>query len=423
MKKWYKLDNAAKLFPSVTNIKNTSVYRISAVLISPVDVDALQQAADTVFDRFPMFTVKLRRGVFWNYLESSTDKIVIAEDQQYPCRNIDPTTNNGYLFKVLYYKNRVSVEVFHALTDGNGAVEFLKSLLYYYLLYMGHEMDTEYRILLADSGVDIHDMEDAFRRYYKDCYVESVRNSRAYHIKGTAFEQFGNNVVHGVVSASQLNALAKQKGSTITAYLSALLSYSIYQTRIKYSKSNAPVVIAVPVNLRKAFPSRTLRNFFGVVNLGARITEDTTLDELIFRTNEMLKYKTGKENLQNIIYNNVALERNKATLFVPLFLKNWFVNLGFHVLGESKRTLTLSNIGNIILPQQMYKHVELIEALVYPSNKSPMNCGISSVNDKLVITFTRNIVESDILQYFFSTLAGEAGLEVKIYSNDWGINE
>lgn len=422
LNKWYKLDNAAKLFPSVTNTKNTSVYRISAVLKDRIDADALQKAADTVFDRFPMFTVKLRKGVFWNYLDENTEKIVIEEDEQYPCRDIDPNTNNGYLFKVLYYQNRVSIEVFHSLTDGNGTIEFLKSLLYYYLIYLGKNIDPEGKILLADTGVDVLDMEDSFRRYYKDCYVERVITSKSYHVKGTRFEHFGNNVVHGVVSASALNALAKQKGCTITAYLTTLLIYSIYQTRIKFSEQNAPVVISIPANLRKAFPSRTLRNFFGVVNIGIKVNEDASFDELIIRVNEMLKQKTGKENLQNIIYNNVALERNKATLFIPLFLKSWFVDFGFRTLGESRRTMTLSNVGNIILPQQMYDYIDVIEAVVYPSNKSPVSCGVCTVNDKLTITFTRSIVEADILQYFFSYLADQAGLDVRVYSNDWGRN-
>ncbi|OBZ13182.1 MULTISPECIES: hypothetical protein [Bacillales] len=420
MDKWYKLDNAAKLFPSVANTKNTSVYRISAVLRDPIEPEALQLAADTVFDRFPMFTVKLRKGVFWNYLDANNERIVIAEEQQYPCPDIDPKTNNGYLFKVLYYKNRVSIEVFHSLTDGNGAIEFLKSLLYYYLANTGQEVDPEGKILLADTGVDASDMEDSFRTHFKDCYVENYRNSKSYHIKGTRFEIFGNNVVHGIVSGNQLNQAAKQKGSTVTAYLTALLIYSIYQTRNKYSERNEPVVIAIPANLRKMFPSRTLRNFFGVVNIGAKVTEDTTFDELVARTGEMLKQKTSKQNLQSFIYNNVALERNKATMFVPLFLKSWFVNWGFQTLGESKKTMTLSNLGNIILPQQMYEYIEQIEAVVYPTNKSPISCGICTVNDRMAITFTRNIVEADILQYFFAYLANQAGLEVKVYSNDWG---
>lgn len=420
MQKWYKLDNAAKLFPSVANTKNTSVYRVSAVMSEPVDIEILQHAADTVFVRFPMFMVKLRKGIFWNYLDAAVNGLKVEEERQYPCRDIDPIESNGYLFKILYFNNRISVEFFHALTDGYGAVEFLKSLLFYYLKYAGNDINPENLILLADDGVDNPEKEDSFNKHYKDAYYESVSGRKAYHIKGTPFERFGNNVVHGTMSASKLNNIAKQNNCTITSYLTALLIYSIYQTQLKDSEHNPPVVVAIPVNLRKAFPSESLRNFFGVVNIGVKVTETTSFDDLLVATREMLKQKTTKLNLQNIIYNNVALERNRATLFIPLFLKSLFVNAGFNSLGENKRTISLSNIGNIKLPQQMDEHIKQIEALVYPSNKSPMNCGICTVNDKLTITFTRNIAEADILQYFFSHLAQQDELEVNVYSNDWG---
>lgn len=134
----------------------------------------------------------------------------------------------------------------------------------------------------------------------------------------------------------------------------------------------------------------------------------------------MLSQKTTKFNSQNIICNNVALEQNRATMLFPLFLKDQFVNAGFNTLGENKKTVSLSNLGNIQLPQQMYAHIEHIEALVYPPNKIPMNCGVCSVDDKLTITFTRNIAGADILQYYFSHLAQLDGLEVKIHANDWG---
>lgn len=420
MQKWYKLDNAAKLFPSVTNTKNTSVYRVAAVMKEPVDAVRLQQAADAVFDRFPMFMVKLRKGVFWNYLETVREGIKVEEEQQYPCCDMDPLDNNGYLFTIFYSNNRISVEFFHSLTDGYGAVEFLKSLLFYYLFYQGHDIDAEGKILLAEEGADPLEMEDSFKRYYEDTYYESVSGRKAYHIKGTSFEYSGNNVVHGVMSASKLNAIAKQHGCTITSYLTALLIDSIYQTQIRHREHNAPVVVAIPVNLRQAFPSRTLRNFFGVVNVGVKVTETTTLDELLLASTEILKQKTTLLNLRNIICNNVALEHNRATRVVPLFVKNRFVSAGFTTRGENKKTISLSNIGRIQLPQQMYAHIEQIEALFYPTSKSPMNCSVCSVGDALTITFTRNIAEADILQHFFSYLAQQDGLEVKVYSNDWG---
>ena len=422
MIRWYKLDNAAKVFPSVTSMKNSSVFRVSAVLKEKVDPDILQKAVDNIYDRFPILTVRLRRGVFWNYLDANKQKLLVEEERWYPCYPIHARLNNGYLIKIIYHKNRVSVEVFHSLTDGIGAIEFLKSLLYYYFIFSKKEIQPDGFILLADDDVKPSDNEDSFRDYYQQSKSKLGKNKDSYKIKGTSFESFGNNVVHGIVSASKLNEVARQKGGTITAYLTALLIYSIYQTRIKYDRSKRPAVVAIPVNLRKVFPSRTLRNFFGVVNIGAEVSKQTTFDALILKVNESLKDKTQKEYLQEIISGNVRLERYMAARFVPLFIKNIFVILGYNLLGENKKTISFSNCGNILLPQEMYDGIEYFESVLYSTPKSPINCSVCSVNDKLTITFTRTIEETDILKYFFSYLSGNAGLDVLIYSNSWGEN-
>lgn len=422
MTKWYRLDNAAHLFPSVTNIHNTSVYRVSVILKEQIDGDILQKSLDCVYHRFPMLFVRLHRGVFWNYLEQNTNRFTVEEETEYPCNYITMIKENSYLLRVFYYSNRLSVEIFHSLTDGTGAIEFLKSLLYYYLVFSGHTIRLDQKILLADEGVDPCDIEDSFNNYYKKIVAKPNIEQNAYRVSGTQFENYGNNVIHGVVSASKLNAIAKQKGATITSFLTALIIYSIYQTRTQYSNDKRPIVVTVPVNLRHFFPSKTLRNFFDVVNISATVTEETTLDQIILQTTQMLREKTQKENLLQSLSKNVVLEKFGAVKLVPLFVKNFLVNLGFDIFGENKKTITLSNLGNILLPRDMYEYVQQFEAVLYTTTKSPINCGICSTNDRLIISFSRIIVETDIIQHFFSHLSEEEGVDVEIYSNDWGID-
>ena len=421
MIKWYRLDNAAKVFPSVTNTHNTSVYRVSVILKEKIDGDILQKSLDCVYHRFPMLFVHLHKGVFWNYLEQDTNRFTVEEETEYPCNYITEKKENSYMLRVFYYCNRISVEIFHSLTDGSGAIEFMKSLLYYYLTFSGHEIRQDQKILLADGGVDPCDIEDSFSHYYKKVVPRPSIEQNAYHLSGTQFEHYGNNVIHGVVSASKLNAVARQKGATITSFLVALIIDSIFQTRMQYGNDRKPVVVTVPVNLRHFFPSKTLRNFFSVVNIGVPVTEETTLDQLILKTTEMLKEKTQKDYLLQSISKNVTLEKLGAAKLVPLFVKDLFVNLGFDIFGENKKTITLSNLGEIRLPQDMYRYVQQFEVVLYTTPKSPINCGVCSTNDRLVISFSRIIIETDVIQYFFSRLSEQGGIDVEIYSNDWGI--
>ena len=64
--------------------------------------------------------------------------------------------------------------------------------------------------------------------------------------------------------------------------------------------------------------------------------------------------------------------------------------------------------------------MNLMEMVLYPTPKSPVNCGICTVNDKLAISFSRTIIEPDIIRYFLNYLSEKDGLEVAVYSNDWG---
>lgn len=92
---WYTLDNAASVFPSITTVKNSSVFRIAAVLLEAVDKDRLQKAVDSIFDKFPMLFVKMRTGIFWNYFDSNGEKFLVKEEHSFPCDHINPFENNG----------------------------------------------------------------------------------------------------------------------------------------------------------------------------------------------------------------------------------------------------------------------------------------------------------------------------------------
>lgn len=92
-------------------------------------------------------------------------------EDTYPCLYINPYTNNEYLFRVTYYQKRINLEVFHVLTDGNGALIFLKELTYQYLRYKYPELaEKAGNTLNADSSLDIEDS-------YKKNYIRPAKRS------------------------------------------------------------------------------------------------------------------------------------------------------------------------------------------------------------------------------------------------------
>lgn len=423
MTNWYKLDNAAKLFVSIKNDKNTPVFRVAVVLEEEIDSNILQDALDSIMPRFPMLGVSLKRGVFWNYLEENKKRLLVHKESKYPCYKINPKENGEYLIKVLYYKRRLSVEVFHSVADATSTIDFIKSLLYYYLTLSKKEIAHEDKILLKDDTVNVYDFDDSFNIYTKNIKRKTklIRPKKVFMIKGESFEYHGNNVIHGILSVGKLKEISKEYNVTITAYLVALLIYSIYESRMKYGNYDKDIIVSVPVNLRNIFPSKTLRNFFAIANVSGNIHRNISFEEILKNVSGEMKEKTSKKYLENFIYSNVEIERKHTVKFIPLFIKNFFVNLDFALLEEKRKTITLSNFGNIVLPNDMYKYVRQFEAVLYPSVKSPLNCGVCSVGDRLSITFTRTILETDIIRYFFTFLSNLTDIE--IYSNDFGVEK
>lgn len=421
--KWYKIDNAGKIFHAVTKDSNSSVYRISVVMNAPVNAVLLQHALDIVIKRFPTLAVKVRKGVFWDFMEGNNEKLSIQKETTYPCHPIKPRENKGYLFRVLYFKQRISVEIFHSLTDGSGAVEFMKTLIYQYLTLQDVDLviDDE-DVLFPDEVPNKYEIEDSFEKYFQESNHYHLHNKalRSFQIKGTPFDPSGVNVIHGVISASALNSFAKRMDASITELITALLIHAIYSETMKYRLYKENITIALPANLRRQFPSVTLRNFFAVVNVGLHVTDEIALDDIVKNVSKQLSSKTEKEALQARINRHVHLQKRLIIRIVPLSLKYQVMRYGFQHFGEMSKTMTLSNLGNVKLPVSMKYYIERMEVVLYPTKNSPINCGVCSLNDQLTITFARSIEETEIIKSFFSQLTRLTGLDVEVYSNDWG---
>ena len=115
--RWDRLDNTAHLFPVIAGESMSNVYRISVTLTELVDRELLQQALDMVLPKFDGFNLRLRQGVFWYYFEENGKAAPkVRMENNFPCRYIQQNKNRSYMFRVTYYKCRINLEVFHAVS-------------------------------------------------------------------------------------------------------------------------------------------------------------------------------------------------------------------------------------------------------------------------------------------------------------------
>lgn len=423
MEDWYKLDHAGKLFPAVAGQQNSSTYRLSFLLKHPVKPPILQKALDSVITRFPLLHVEMGNGLFWKFLREKESPLRVEPEGTYPCAPVSLSDSNASLVRILYHGSKISVEIFHALTDGGGALEFLKTLVFQYLCLLGENVDDKQGMILPPASFARYaEAQDSFKAHYtSEPPLDLDKAPEAFQIRGTRFVPYGHNVIHGMLRASGLNACAKEKGVTLTAYLTAILVIAVHHAGEPLNTERRPIVISMPVNLRNIFPSSSLRNFFAVINIGIAAAEVMDFEQVLVQVQQQMKEKTTKSYLSRTMSGSMKYENTFLSRIAPLKLKDLAIRYGFDHYGEEAKPLTLTNLGRVEVPEGMAAHIEAMETTMYPTAKSPMNCAVCSINDQLTVTFARNIVESDIIMHFFRELSGLTGLEVRIVSNDWGM--
>ncbi|MDD2956351.1 MAG: hypothetical protein PHD67_08560 [Oscillospiraceae bacterium] len=415
---WQRLDNAAKIFPAISNRFSPSVFRLTVKLTSAVDGDILQRATEQALKDMPSFNVKLRRGLFWYYFEKNFAVPVVKEDNAFPCRRIDKFSDNGFLFRVLYFEKKINLEVFHVLTDGTGASHFLRHLVYLYLqeAFPQEQFEEETPSRPADSPLALD--EDSFQKYQRlGDEAEKPPFSSAYHVEGVRVFGAEMKVVQGIFSASQMVALAKSKGVTVTAYFTALLLESIYQESYRYHEKKQRVSVCIPVNLRNFYKTDTMRNFFSTIGVAADFyNKEHTFDELLELASHQLQEELSAKMLADKIRYNVQAEKNLALRFVPLFFKNLGLKL-IYQKGEKAHSITLSNLGRMTFPKEIAAHIDRYEFLLSTTKSQGLKTTAVSTGDVMVYTFTSNLEEMQVAKRFFRMLVAE-GIPVTIASNE-----
>lgn len=417
-KRWFRLDNAAKLYPAIRSRRWTAIYRVSIKLNETVDKELLQQALDSTVARMEVFACRLRAGLFWYYFEKNRKRAVLTEDAVNPCIRLFTKDNNGYLFRVRTFDKRVSLEVFHSVSDGFGGITFIKTLVAQYLRLKGCDIPYTHGVLDCREAPAAEETEDAFLRYYNKKAVRPWRETKAYRIKGTDEQGHTLNIISGIFSAKQVREKAKACGVSVTEYLVAAYMYALYAVqKAERPKYILPIKVSVPVNLRAFFKTNTLRNFSSYVNPEINANwGDYTFEEVLHTVHHCLKSEFTSKTLSSKMSKNVKPEKNIFVRVIPLVLKNQIINLIYSLAGESRMTSTLSNVGVMEVPAEMAEHIERFDVMLGAPRLNKINCTACTYGDTLTICFSSIIKETHVERAFFTFLV-KSGIHVRIESN------
>jgi len=419
-RQWYKLDLSANVYPTLQSRTFSSVYRLTVTLKEIVQPGLLQQALNQTLPRFPQFRVSMRKGMFWRYLEvNQNPPPMVRPDVRNPCMPMAFNNKNRYLIRVYYYDRQISFEAFHSLSDGYGAITFLKTLTAVYLRNRGVNIPSGNGILDISEEPPAEEMEDAYIRYADSRITNKRTMEKAYILQGTKEPFYTLNIISGAVPVTEIKAAARRYDATITEYLVSALLYAILQKQKETTRPKRlrPVRIALPIDLRGFFPTESLRNFITMLypTIDPRLGE-YTFEEIVQQTRFFARYSLNDKFLKADITTNARTTQNLAVRMVPLFIKDIILRQFYTRVQNQQSSAGLTNMGIVHLPAEMEPYVERVDILMGQPFSPRTNCAIISYRDTLTINFANSIIETDIERYFFRKLVHDK-IHVTIRSN------
>jgi len=418
--RWLRLDNAAKIYPAARRNNWSNIFRVSATLTQPVDPAVLQKALDVTVLRFPSIAARLRRGLFWYYLQQLENAPTVQEESACPLTRMSRQEARQCALRVIVYDKRIAVELFHSLTDGNGAMVFLKSLVAEYLQQKYEiTIPASHGILDRRETPSEEELEDSFQKYGGTLQA-SRKGNTAWKLDGTPEKEGFLDLTCFRLPVEAVLEKAHQYGVSVTAFLCAAMMMALQEVQILEEPNRLrrkSIKILIPVNLRKLFPSKTLRNFamYTIPEIMPKLGR-YRFEEICLQVKHRMGLEINAKHMSMMIATNISSERMLAVRLIPLFLKNVVMKAIFDTVGECQSCLSMSNLGRIDLPEEMRPYIQRFDFVLGVQATAPYNCGILSFGDSMYINFIRDIKEPK-LEYAFYRVLRDLQIPVQVQSN------
>ena len=461
---WYELDAFAKTYSSIISEGRTTCFRLSALFSENIDLEILKNVVISLEKKYPFYNSELKKGIFWNYLQQKKTHFMIEEEKTYPCTDIQK--NNP--LRIIYFNNKLSIEIAHFLTDGKGAALFFQDLIEEYLekryflenfekdkknnliyktekkkeieiekinkiINFGkkinkNEKDFENKkseknffektreLLGNDSGLknsQKNEYVDLYEKYMRKVSKETTIKS-AFHLPMKILEKGQYHITTGEIDVESLKEESKKYGTTIGKYL---LSVYFKILLDRYSQAKNPIVIGVPVDLRKIFEETTYRNFF--INITPSMDASLgayTLSEIITYLDNYFALKITKKEFYKSIYKAMNPIQNIIIKSVPYLIKRMFFPFIFDYYGERGYTTGFSNLGIFKVNKKYEKYLKGFRFLPPPSKRCKIKMGVVSDFNKVYVNFGNLTANYDIERDFFVYLR-KRGIKSKIITN------
>lgn len=408
---WYKVDNVSKVFLASYTRRDSRSFRVSCMLNENVDANILEKALKLAVKQRPQYQVIIHKGLFWHYMEKTDKTVKVKEENKRPCPYLYGPGREGKLhYSVTYFKNRINLDMFHVLSDGNGGFEFIDIIVRNYLKLKYPE---ELGNITIGTGASTDDLEqNSYKQFFGNNAKSEQEIKNAYHIRGLKlpYDQLQFFEVH--FSAQAVIEQAKKMKVSLTSYIGARLMLAIYKD-MPVLQRNKPINLSMPVNLRNYYQSSTSRNFFNSVFVSRIMNGEETLQELAQWFDNELKQLITPENVATRMDSYEKLEHLFLVKLVPLFIKNPVV--AFFAKKENKKvSAVISNLGRLMVDEQLKSY---IKGYSFFCSTNALFMTINSYGDDLTLGISSAYRNTSVLKNFIRGFTSE-GIEATIYATD-----
>ena len=421
MRNWFKLDNAATIYPSVISKKAPNVYRLSVTLKDIINIDNLQLALEKALKKFHYFQVFLKKGFFWYYFERTSKVPELEPEFCYPCRDLK-IKKNRFLFRIIPYFNRIAIETTHALTDGFGALVFLKAILVEYLNitygpFNGYEKD------IYNFNVENEDeFLDPFKRFKKSTIRKPEKQDKGWKLPFQKTNPFYYYVTQFLLETDQVKKIAKSFKGTINDFLVTNYIYTFYKIYKslpkklqKYDKYKIRAV--VPVNLRQFYKSDSFKNFaFIVAPFIDPALGDYSFEEIFKKVHHFIRLYANNKDLLPELTRNVNSQYNWVIRLMPIFIKDFVLKIAYSIFADRPITSSMSNLGNVKIDDRMKKYIKNFDFIPAPPVGVKIGAGVIGFENVLSINIGR-VYKEPIFERIFIDNLKKFDLKVKINAN------
>ena len=407
-RQFFTLDSAGIVYPLGMRFNHMQMFRFSATLKENVIPEILQLALDFTIKRFPSMSTVVKTGFFWHYLETVNNVPVLEEENDIPCKPISIYLRSFRSFRTMYYKNRISVEFFHALTDGAGALVFLKTLIREYYILLGRKVSLIDGVFDINDGIKPEETVNEFINHKGEVDYDTFIDKKAVQMDGKLNRFYPYQIIHFHMDVDKLKEVSKKYNGTITSFLLANIFKAIKSAT---SKKEGEVVVEVPVNLRQFNNSKTLRNY-SMYFLAKKFLDDINdTEKLVSDMNEQLKEKANMDYMKKKIATANSLISKLS--HIPLIIKNPIFQLLYTYFSASVMTCVFSNLGVVKMPEEIQDDIDDFIVLFPPDRPNRASCTLITYNNKAILTIVK-LCKEDAFESALYDCLSKQGLKIEV---------